>query len=292
MSITARGLAVWLAAGLVVACATSDHPRAPIPDANPERVIAFAPSIVEYLYAMDLEDRIVGVSAYCDFPPEASRHPVMGHATEPDYERLLGARPDLILGIGEAAKLMTLAERLAVPARAIPLDSIEEILAAPRIIGDLLGEERAGAALSESIEGELEAVAASDPGSVAPSVLIVIGRAEKEVFSTGRDTFLTQLVAIAGGRSVTADREKPWFNLDWEQVLSLQPEVILIFESRDGVSEDARAELASIWQRFDSLPAVRHGRVHVLTGSHMLKSGPRVGQAARDIAAALAAETP
>jgi len=269
---------------LSMACSVED-PVEERTDATPQRVIAFAPSIVEFLYEMGLEDRIVGVSAYCTFPPEAVEHPVMGHANEPDQEQILGARPDLILGIGQALQMKEMAARLEIPAESLPLDSLDDIVQAPRTIGELLGEEAAGTALSRAIRQDLDAVAV-DPAE-RPSVLIVIGRADKEVFTTGRGTFLTEIVDLAGGRSLTADREQPWFQLDWESVLSLQPDVILVFHSFDDVSVPQITELVAGWQRFDSLPAVRNDRVHVLTGTHVLKSGPRIARAARDVAMAL-----
>ena len=175
--------------------------RAP---ATPRRVIAFGPSIVEYLYAMDLEDRIVGVSAYCTWPPEAARHPVMGHAHEPDLEQILRVRPDLILGLGEAVKLKELAARLEVPIQTLPLETLADIVAAPTAIGAMLGTPDAGKALSAEIAAELDAVAAEVAPGRSPAVLIAIGRGDKEIFTTGEGTFLTEVVTLAGGRSVTA----------------------------------------------------------------------------------------
>lgn len=284
----------FLAPCLLLLALLSCTSNAPSPDATlalekaPERVIAFAPSIVEYLYAMDLQDRIVGASAYATFPAEAASLPVMGHVNEPDFEQMLKVRPQLILGLGEAVKVRDVAERLEVPIETLRLESLSDIIAAPKTLGDLLGAPEAGNRLSQTLQDRLDALP-SRSSDDAPSVLIVIGRAEREVFTTGPGSFVTEMITRAGGRSVTADAEKRWFNLDWERVLKTQPDVILIFHSYDDATPEDLDALVRAWDRYDSLPAVRNVRVHVIAGSHVLKSGPRIFDALDDVAAVLQA---
>ncbi|MDJ0842550.1 MAG: ABC transporter substrate-binding protein [Acidobacteriota bacterium] len=286
-ALTSRFL-LLLAVFLFLSCTTT-QPRVPeSASSTPQRVVAFGPSIVEFLYEMELQNRIVGVSAFSDYPPEAASLPAMGHVNEPDYEKMLRVQPQLVLGLGEAVKVREMAERLNTPCETLRLESLADIVAAPTRLGKLMGEEEKGVALTEKLERELEDIRRETAQHAEkPRVLAVIGRADKEVFTSGKGSFVTEMVHLAGGISVTAEEPKRWLNLDWERVLAYQPDAIVVFHAYDNVSEEEQIEMADFWKRYQSLPAVRNQRVHVLTGSHLLKSGPRIFQGIRDLAAVL-----
>ena len=273
---------------LLVSCSRSDQPVIQGVSDVPTRVIAFAPSIVETLYAMSLEDRIVGVSDYSNYPPEAEKHTVMGHTNNPDFERMLQARPDLILGVGAAEGLLKVSKKLGVRATSFPSETLAHIIDIPKRLGSMLGVPEKGDQLASQISDELDRVRLriGEPEK-RPSVLIVIGKSEREVFTTGKGTFLTELVALAGGDSVTAQSPVRWFSLDWEQVLAKKPEVVLVLMGFDHIALPEQEQILDRWNRYKSLPAVQNKRVYLVIGSHVVKSGPRVTQTARDFAALL-----
>ena len=256
-------------------------------EAEVRRVIAYGPSIVEFLFAMDLQDRIVGVSPHCDHPAEAVRLPVVGTAVEPNVERILALRPDLIVALGKGFKLARIARRQGI--RFLPLESTSmgDVLQAPVLLADAFGNPGAAEAVATRLRRELEEVRQRYAGRNRLDVLLVMGSKSHQVFSAGKGSFLTDLVELAGARSITADMEQAWPMVSLETVLVRRPEVILVLDARDHLPEKVKNRFLEEWRMHATLPAVRNGRVRVLNGSFLIRSGPRLPQAARLIARAI-----
>ena len=256
-------------------------------EAEVRRVIAYGPSIVEFLFAMDLQDRIVGVSPHCDHPAEAVRLPVVGTAVEPNVEKILALRPDLIVALGKGFKLARIARRQGI--RFLPLESTSmgDVLQAPVLLADAFGNPGAAEAVATRLRRELEAVRQRYAGRNRLDVLLVMGSKSHQVFSAGKGSFLTELVELAGARSITADMEQPWPMVSLETVLVRRPQVILVLDARDHLPEKVKNRFLAEWRMHATLPAVRNGRSRVLNGSFLMRSGPRLPQAARLIARAI-----
>ena len=269
----------------------SSRPDSASPASEPEsavrRVIAYGPSIVEFLFAMGLQDRIVGVSPHCDHPAEAVRLPVVGTAVEPNVEKILALRPDLILALGKGYKLERIARRQGIRFLALESTSVGDVFQAPVLLADALGDPGAGEPVATRLKRELEEIRQHYAGRPRRDVLLVMGSKSHQVFSAGKGSFLTELVELAGGRSITSDVEKPWPMVSLETVLVRRPQVILVLDSRDRLPQEVKNGFLAEWRMHPTLPAVRDGRVRVLSGSFLMRSGPRLPQAARLIARAI-----
>jgi iron complex transport system substrate-binding protein len=242
---------------------------------------------VEFLFSMGLQDRIVGVSPYCDHPAEAARLPVVGTAVEPNVEKILVLRPDLIVALGKGFKLERIARRRRIRFLALESTSVRDVLQVPVLLADALGNPPAGKPVAARLRRELEEIGERYAGRPRLDVLLVMGSKSHQVFSAGKGSFLTELVELAGARSITADVEQPWPMVSLETVLVRRPEVILVLDSRDHLPEDVRKRFLAEWRMHPTLPAVQNGRVRVLNGSFLMRSGPRLPQAARLIAQAI-----
>ncbi len=288
-----RALRILLPVLLLAGCQEqrSGRPGGASPASEPEaevrRVIAYGPSIVEFLFAMDLQDRIVGVSPHCDHPVEAVRLPVAGTAVEPNVEKILALRPDLIVALGKGFKLERIARRQQIRFLALESTSVRDVLQAPVLLADALGDFRAGELVATRLRRELEEIRERYAGRPRLDVLLVMGSKSHQVFSAGKGSFLTELVELAGARSITADVEQPWPMVSLETILVRRPQVILVLDSRDQLPADVRNGFLEEWRMHPTLPAVRNGRVRVLNGSFLMRSGPRLPQAARLIARAI-----
>ena len=236
---------------------------------------------------MDLQDRIVGVSPHCDHPAEAVRLPVVGTAVEPNVEKILALRPDLIVALGKGFKLARIARRQGI--RFLPLESTSmgDVLQAPVLLADAFGNPGAAEAVATRLRRELEEVRQRYAGRNRLDVLLVMGSKSHQVFSAGKGSFLTELVELAGARSITADMEQPWPMVSLETVLVRRPQVILVLDARDHLPEKVKNRFLAEWRMHATLPAVRNGRIRVLNGSFLMRSGPRLPQAARLIARAI-----
>ena len=161
------------------------------------------------------------------------------------------------------------------------------MLQAPVLLAGALGNSPVGEPLAARIGQELEEIRQRYAGRPRLDVLLVMGSKSHQVFSAGRGSFLTELVELAGARSITADVDKPWPMVSLETVLVRRPQVILVLDSRDHLPEDARRRFLEEWQMYTTLPAVRNGMVKVLNGSFLMRSGPRLPRSARLLARAI-----
>ena len=281
-------LRIVLAFGLlaeVLACARPPAP-AGLTEATPQRIVSLTPALTEILFAVGAGDRVVGVTQYCDFPPEAMAKPKVGGYVNPSVEAVLALKPDLVLvspGPGNRDSALAM-RRAGLRLEIVSAETLEESLAAIELVARFAGAEATGRDLAAAVRARLDAVAKRVAGEQRVRTLFCIQT--DPIIAAGRDTLPSQLLELAGGSNVVADARYP--RLDVEAVAGARPEVIL--QARmDLAIGDAHAEDA-FWKRWPSIPAVARGRVVVLPDDLTLRPGPRVADAAEELAAILHGE--
>jgi iron complex transport system substrate-binding protein len=271
--------------GLLTAVFACARPAVPVDGASeaPQRIVSLTPALTEILFAVGAGDRVVGVTQYCDFPPAAKTRPKVGGYVNPSVEAVLALKPDLVIvspgpGNRDAALAM---RRAGLRLEIVPAETLEESLAAIEIVARVAGDEAKGRDLRTAVRARLDAVAKRSAGTPRTRTLFCIQT--DPIIAAGRDTLPSQLLELAGGLNVVGVARYP--RLDVEAVAAARPELIL--QSRmDLASGDAHAEDA-FWKRWPSIPAVAHGRVVVLRDDLALRPGPRVADAAEELAAIL-----
>jgi iron complex transport system substrate-binding protein len=209
---------------------------------------------------------------------------------DPDFERLLAVRPDLVIVQGKAEKLRAFCDRHDIPILHVDMNSERTIYAGLRQIGRAVGRDSAADSLAATIRSELAEVARRVAGRPRPRVFLCMGHRPgslRGLASAAGHTFLSQLLSIAGGENVFADLEQDYPPISKERLVERRPEVIVELHPGEGLSAAAQATLRADWQKLASLPAVRSGRIHVLTEDYLMIPGPRVAQAAARIAEAV-----
>jgi iron complex transport system substrate-binding protein len=265
-----------------LACATPPAPAVRV-DAAPQRIVSLTPALTEILFAVGAGDRVVGVTQYCDFPPEAKAKPKVGGYVNPSVEAVLALEPDLVVvspgpGNRDAALAM---QRAGLRVEIVPAETLDESLAAIALVGGFAGAEVAAQELVASVRARLDAVAARVAGS--PRVRTLFCIQTEPIFAAGRDTLPSQLLELAGGTNVISALRYP--RLDVEAVAAARPELIL--QARMDLTDGAAHSEDAFWKRWPSIPAVAKGRVVVLPDDLTLRPGPRVAQAAEELAAIL-----
>ena len=236
--------------------------------------------MTETLFAVGAGDRVVGVTQFCDFPPDAKTRPKVGGYVNPSVEAVLALSPDLVVvspgpGNRDAALAM---QRAGLRVEIVAAETLEDSLAAIESVARLTGDVERGRTLAASIRAELDAIAKR----VAPArpVRAFFCIQTEPIIAAGRDTLPAQLLAVAGGVNVVEAPRYP--RLDIEAVAGAKPEIIL--QARMDLSAgDAHVEDA-FWKRWPSIPAVSSGRVVVLPDDLTLRPGPRVALAAEELA--------
>ena len=279
-----RLTACALLAALLAGCGGDPDPVA-LP-AVPRRVICASPAVAEIVWALGCGDRVVGVSSFTDFPPEAREKPVIGGALAPAGERILGLKPDLILSQGQSEALAAFARRHRIAFYTVPLDALGDVQAALSRYGAVLGV----SPRAEKLRREMEAGLAAIPRREPVSVFLALGHAPGDLsglMTAGRGTFLHELMGIAGGSNVFSDLSLPWPRISRESLIRRAPAVILDVQAVAS-DEARRAALVGDWERV----GFSAGQVRILDEEYLLRPGPRAVLAARCMADALAMPFP
>ncbi len=268
---------------VAVGCGLSEE--TPTPRAG---VISFSPNITETVFALDQGDRIVAVSSYCDYPQEVDALPDAGDYLSPNLEKIALLSPEMMLLAGEHEKVATFAEMNGIRTVNAHMDNLATIESGIAIVADALGVPDRGIALWTQIDSELQAVRDRVAGKPKPKVLVLTFRTDHDLnalFTVGGNSFVSELVDVAGGTNIFADAESTYFEASKESVVVLAPDVVIEFHAGQPMTDDEAAAYRSDWDTLDSLPAVRNGRIHLFTESYGLRPGPRVALIAERFAA-------
>jgi iron complex transport system substrate-binding protein len=245
------------------------------------RIVSLAPNLTETIYALGLQDRLVGDTDYCDFPAEAQQKPKVGGAVNPSLEVIAALHPDLVLVTKSLNRLETvnaLAE-IGIPSYATDPHTVDAIIASIAHLADLLGATETGPTLAATLEGQVAALHDRLAGLSPRRVLFVVWT--EPLISIGKDTFIADALRYAGAASVI-DSSQSWPQINLEEVVRLQPEFLIFVESHSGAaphSADALAELPG-WRL---LNAVRNRRYATISDA-INRPAPRLLSAVEDLA--------
>ena len=250
----------------------------------PQRLVSLAPSVTEALFALGFGERLVGVSEFCEVPSGVGAIARIGGLLNPNLETIRALRPDLLIGTtsGNDPALAAQSEGLGLPLYIVHTPDIERLLGGLEALADTLGERGRGTDLVRSLRARLARVAQRIAGRPRPRVLFIVW--SEPLIVPGRPAFLTDALQRAGALSVTADAPAahPAFNL--ESLVARAPQVILTTdENRDLID---RLADDPAWA---AVPAVRDGRVHVLSGA-IVRPGPGIVAGIEEVARLLHAE--
>jgi len=268
---------------LVLTFLATGWPGAVAAPTAPERIVSLTPSITETLFALGVGDKVVGVTRFCNYPPEARERPKVGGLTDVDVEAVLALHPGLVIAEEQQRAIPKLRE-LGLQVLAVRVRSLEDLPQAFRTIGKRVGREARAQALIDCIQERFDRVAEALMDRPGPKVLLIVGRSP--VVAAGKGTFLDALLAAAGGENVVGDSDRPYPVVSMETVLLGRPEVIIEC-SGSMVGKDLSAEAREAWSRWPTLPAVQSGRVYVSKSDAMLRPGPRVTEALDELLALL-----
>ena len=248
--------------------------RVAVPD-EPQRIVSLAPSVTEILFALGLGERVVGVTEFSNHPAEAAAKPKVGSFVRLNAERILDLKPDLAVGTvdGNRLDLVRLLEDAGVAVYAVNPQSVDGMIRTVAGLGAACGVPARGDALSRDLRSRLARVTERTRGSNRPRVFLQINT--RPIMSVNRNTLHHDVIRLAGGVNLTAHHAVPYPRVSLEEILSQGPDVILISSmERGGAFEEAR----QAWFQWNTIPAVRTGRVHLIDSDLIDRASPRVIQ--------------
>ena len=249
--------------------------------ARPRRIVSLAPSVTDSLLALGAEDRLVGVTDFCELPQGAGPIARIGGMLNPSLETIRGLRPDLLIGTtsGNDPSLARQAAALGLPLYTIHTPDVEGVLRSILDLARLIDEEERGEALVGELRSRLAAVRAAVAGRRPIKILFVVWG--NPLVVPGRSSFLTDALVLAGGSSITADSPAAYPTFEVESAIARAPEVILTSPQNRAFLDRLRREPA--WSK---VPAVLLDRL-VVVSQAIEQPGPKVVSGVEEVARAL-----
>jgi iron complex transport system substrate-binding protein len=252
---------------------------APTPgESSPQRIITIAPNSAEVICTLGACDRIVGVSKFCVYPPQLLDRPGVGGLSDPDLERIAALRPDLLVMRGRNDALERLCEDLHIPIYKDETDTMPGIENCLGELGARLGLNEQAKAIIKEFHDRLDAIRSRIAGKTKPRVLLTVSRQPDRlanVLTTGKGTFLDQMIEIAGGVNVFGQLDMIYPQVSPEGMLAQQPDVIIELMPDLKLTTALKEQMVEQWKRLGSMPAVTKNRIYVLTDENGLIPSPR-----------------
>ena len=249
----------------------------PLPN-NPNRIVSLAPSLTEILFALGLDDKIVGVTLDSDYPPAAQKKTKVGTFWQPDTEAVIAAKPDLVvtLQIEQQKSIADSLNRLGYQVLALKIEKIEELFTATQKIGIATGSEQRADELIEQIKGQLNYLKSKYSSTNKPKVLWVVQTEPLRV--AGRNTFINEFIELLGGENAIGPTIQQYPPIGTEELLACNAEVII--QTSMGKTDIGRQQQQAeiFWGKWASLPAVKDNKIYVVDSDTVLRLGPRLPQ--------------
>ena len=248
----------------------------PVGAAPPERIVSLNPTTTEILFTIGAGQRVIGRSRWDLYPPEVVRVPELGDALRPSVETILAARPDLVV-LYASADNRPAAERLRAAGIAtvgLKIDRIEEFVAATRLLGGLTGDTATARTVADTVVATLDSIRARTAALDRPTVFWHIWDAP--LITIGSGSFLHELVQIAGGENVYGFAEDISPAVSLEDVARRDPRFVLA-----GPDNAENLRRSPGWQ---SVAAVREGRILVVDTTLVARPSVKLGEAAASLA--------
>ncbi len=263
---------------------TDDLGRKITIDKLPQRIVSLAPSNTEILFALGLENRIVGVTSYCNYPDAARKKPKIGGFYPPDIERVIAQKPDLVLAakIHDKTVLPRL-EKLGLTVLVLAPKTLDEILNNITLIGKISGKSQEANLLVTNLSQRIKAITTKTeklPPEQYPRVLYVVWH--DPIWTMGGDNFQDDVIRKAGGKNIFATDFPEWRIVSLEEVLTRNPQIIIV--SGMGATRELIFSSIKNEPRLATTEAITKGRIYEIEGDLIERPGPRIVDALEQLA--------
>jgi iron complex transport system substrate-binding protein len=256
---------------------TDDTGRAVVIDQIPQRIVSFGPSITEILFALGLEEKVVGVGDYSDYPEAAKLKPKVGDAFNPSLERIVELEPDLVLTLKQE-QLNTELDALGIKFMVLDPEDIDGILGDIELVGKITGTEKRAEELIKDMQDSISQVIALMEDAPKVRVFFIVDATDLTLpWTAGTGSFIDALITMAGGENVAAKAPGAWVQFSLEQIVSSDPEVIIIQTMTGGIPTVSKEELEEhpVW---GEMTAVKQDKIYLINGDLVSRPGPRIVQ--------------
>jgi len=261
---------------------TDDMGREMRIDEVPQRIVSHVPAITETLFALDLGESVVGVSDYCNYPPEAESKDKIGDYYNPSIEKIVALNPDLVLTDGHSQNITQL-DSLGINYIVLQPKDIDGILEDIELLGKVTDTEKKAERLTKDMKERISNITAQVRDTCRVKVFYLFGATDlNNPWTAGPGSFVDSLITMAGGENIAGQAPGSWVQFSIEQVVASDPEVIMI-DASHGSAVLLPQELREhpIWR---GMTAVKQGRIFSVDGDLVNRDGPRIVQGLEEVA--------
>ena len=244
-----------------------------------QRVISTSPAITEILFAIGAGDRVVGVTDFCNYPEQACRLPSIGGPLNPSTETWITLKPDLIIIQEDSKVIQKNAKIFEIPSLTVSVNNLNNILNSIQIIADSLHMPQAGHQLAIKIKTKIEDYRTHLKKIKPRQVLMLLSDTNdpsRDLYAVGRDTFLNELLTIAGGENVLPDTMARYPKVSKEYIIAKSPEIIIEVGPKSNLSKEETLARKKTWGKFSTLRAVKDDKLYFISADYILIPGPRL----------------
>lgn len=254
----------------------------------PERIVSLAPSNTEILFALGLEDRIVGVTKYCNYPPsvedfkKSGKLTVVGGYKDPDLEKILSLSPDLVLASKiQSSSTIPKLEEAGIPTFAINSNNFSGVLQSIERVGRITGKEAEASKLVQNMEERIRAI--SEKVGPVPKRRVLYVLWHDPLQTVGAGTVQDEIIEMAGGANIFHDLSG-YPLIDPEAIVKRNPEII-VSGTGTGEKRNDSFNWAKTEDRINYTDAREHNRIYQVQGDLITRAGPRIVDAVEMMAA-------
>ncbi len=233
-----------------------------------QRIISLAPSITELLFAAGGAGKVVGVSAYSDYPDEAKHIPLVGDSRELDIERIIALKPDLLIAwaAGSSSRSIDQLKKLGIPVFISGEHKLIDIPQNVQILGRLMGTEFIANQSANSLRTQLNLLV-KQYANLSP-IRLFYQVSDKPLITLNGQHIVSDAIHACGGINIFAELSTIAPNISIETVLEKNPEAIVTTADQTGA--------VIVWQRYPGMTAVKQGNVFTIDGNLINRAGPRM----------------
>jgi iron complex transport system substrate-binding protein len=243
----------------------------------PQRIVSLAPAITESLFALELGDKVVGVTNYCNYPAEAKEKPKIGGFSTPSAELVVAARPDLVLATKINESYVPQLENAGLTVVVIESLNLPQVLEDIKLIGQVTGASAAAGNLTADMQKRIDSITAKVsalPDEQKPAVYFEIW--PDPLTTGGSKSFVNSLITMAGGKNIASDVEQDWVNLSPEMILARDPQVAIICHHGSSAQTVEDFKSRKGWEQ---VSAIKNNRIGLVSDENtVVRTGPRVVQ--------------
>lgn len=245
----------------------------------PERIVSLAPSITETLFFLGLGDKVVGVTKYCNYPPEAQSKTIIGGVIDPNYEIILSLKPDIVMMTveGNTKESFNKLSDLGLKIFVTNPRNFEGVFKTILDIGKICKVETRAKFLVDSLRAELEKIKKINSGKYKPKVFVLLSL--NPLMTAGKNTFINEIIENAGGINIGKNSKQNYPIFNREEILKLNPDIIILTESKIG-----KDELLNLFPEWKHINAIKENKIFKIDPDILLRPSPRVVLATKIIA--------